>query len=100
MFALLSCHCEERSDEAISIGGAPMGARLLRFARNDGVCLISAGEALDRSGDALGLLDLRVMGGAGDKLETGPRQRGGELLAIGGGNDAVLVAPQHQRRRC
>src|SRR5205814_7544788 len=30
-----SCHCEEQSDEAIPIGLAEFGGRLLRFARND-----------------------------------------------------------------
>jgi len=30
-----NCHCEERSDEAIPIGSAQCGRRLLRFARND-----------------------------------------------------------------
>src|SRR5215469_10997411 len=29
------CHCEEWSDEAISMQGHPKGARLLRYARND-----------------------------------------------------------------
>ena len=30
-----TCHCEERSDEAISTVGERNGLRLLRFARND-----------------------------------------------------------------
>jgi arylsulfatase A-like enzyme len=30
-----ACHCEERSDEAISPGRSAGGARLLRFAGND-----------------------------------------------------------------
>jgi|GraSoiStandDraft_45_1057281.scaffolds.fasta_scaffold46824_2 cytochrome c-type biogenesis protein CcmH len=36
------CHCEERSDEAIPIGLAVRGRRLLRFARNDSVGLAVA----------------------------------------------------------
>ena len=37
-----SRHCEERSDEAIPIGLAEFGRRLLRFARNDSVGLALA----------------------------------------------------------
>src|SRR5438477_11999875 len=56
------------------------------------------GEAGDLVGDRLGLFDLRVMRRADDSREAGGRQASGELLAIGGGDNAVLGAPQHQAR--
>jgi hypothetical protein len=42
--------------------------------------------------DRLGLLDLRVMPGIGNCVKPGVRQGRGELFAIGGRGDAVLLA--------
>src|SRR3954452_20143677 len=61
---------------------------------------VGGGKALDRGGGGVGLFDLRVVGGSGDLLEAGVRQRGGETLAGGGRGDAVVLAPQAQRRAC
>src|SRR5947208_15469263 len=55
-------------------------------------------EAGDVVGDRLGVFDLRVMRRAGNALEAGAGQGGGELLAIGWGDDAVLGAPQNETR--
>jgi hypothetical protein len=39
-----ACHCEERSDEAISRRRSPCSGGLLRFARNDSVRAIYGEE--------------------------------------------------------
>src|SRR5207248_1555779 len=53
LLALSACHCEERSDEAISRRARPVGWGLLRFARND-IGRLDAGGVGDMAGDRRG----------------------------------------------
>ena len=55
-------------------------------------------ESNDGAGGFARPLDMGQMTGVGDGLETRPRDRPGKGLAIGRRDDAVVGAPQHQRR--
>src|SRR5688500_4273457 len=73
---------------------AGMGPGLRRGGYDGGSCSVLLRERFDRGGDPIGLLDLRIMPRVGDALEAGVGKRSGEALAVGGFDDAVLVAPQ------
>jgi hypothetical protein len=51
----ISCHCEECSDDAISIGRAPSGPRLLRCARYDSSPRFVRGESAAPAGGKLAM---------------------------------------------
>src|SRR5260221_8828214 len=80
------------SDREVALGSRLRGNDGSNWSSLD----LRQGDLADRRGHRFGVLDLRVVGGARNRVKAGVRQGGGQLLAIGGGGGPHLFAPPQQ----